>query len=120
MPATSQSPAARETLDPFAGVPVVNETPVRLVGAGYSPTLPAFASSFVAVPTIPAVLDGVIVLVACRVVNFPEAGVTLPIAGGDAKIEFTKAVVAICVVFVPAAAVGAVGTPVKAGDANVA
>lgn len=29
----------------------------------------------------------------------------------------TKAVVAICVVFVPAAAVGAVGVPVNAGDA---
>jgi hypothetical protein len=32
----------------------------------------------------------------------------------------TKAVVAICVVFVPGAAVGAVGTPVSAGDASSA
>jgi hypothetical protein len=30
----------------------------------------------------------------------------------------TKAVVAICVVFVPAVAVGAVGVPVSAGDAS--
>ena len=33
---------------------------------------------------------------------------------------FTNAVVAICVVFVPAVAVGAVGTPVNAGDARPA
>ena len=32
--------------------------------------------------------------------------------------EFTKAVVAICVVFVPVAAVGAVGVPVSAGLAS--
>jgi hypothetical protein len=30
----------------------------------------------------------------------------------------TKAVVAICVVFVPRLAVGAVGTPVRAGEAS--
>lgn len=35
-------------------------------------------------------------------------------------IEVTKAVVAICVVLVPAAAVGAVGVPVKEGEAIVA
>lgn len=120
MPATSQSPAPREMLAPFAAVQVVRETLVRLLGVGYSPTLPEFALSFVAVPTMPAVLDGVIVLVACNVVNFPVFGVTFPRAGGDAKIVFVKAVVAICVVLVPAAAVGAVGTPVKAGEANVA
>ena len=31
---------------------------------------------------------------------------------------FTKAVVAICVVFVPAVAVGAVGVPVSAGETS--
>ena len=31
---------------------------------------------------------------------------------------YTNAVVAICVVLVPTAAVGAVGTPVKAGESN--
>ncbi|NUY33295.1 hypothetical protein F0160_22685 [Paraburkholderia sp. JPY303] len=50
-----------------------------------SPTLPAFALSFVVVPTMPDVLDGVIVLVACSVVNFPAAAVVPPIAGGDAR-----------------------------------
>lgn len=38
------------------------------------------------------------------------AALPVPIA------EFTKAVVAICVVLVPAGAVGAVGVPVKAGE----
>jgi hypothetical protein len=40
------------------------EVAVVVPGVGYSPSLPAFALSFVPVPTIPAVLDGVIVLVA--------------------------------------------------------
>ena len=38
------------------------------------------------------------------------AALPVPIA------EFTKAVVAICVVLVPAGAVGAVGVPVRAGE----
>ena len=33
---------------------------------------------------------------------------------------FTKAVVAICVLFVPLAGVGAIGNPVNSGDSNVA
>ncbi|KVF16108.1 hypothetical protein WJ05_04670 [Burkholderia vietnamiensis] len=85
VPTMSQSPAVNETLAPFAAAPDVSDTPVRLVGVGYSPTLPADALSFVVVPTMPAVLDGVIAPVACNVVNFPAAGVVAPIAGGDAR-----------------------------------
>lgn len=47
--------------------------------------------------------------------------VGVPVNAGDARgayVPTTKAVVAICVVFVPGAAVGAVGVPVNAGDAN--
>jgi len=54
---------------------------------------------------------------ALSVVNAPVFGVVFPIAGGAAGIASTEAVVASCVVFVPAAAVGAVGVPVSAGDA---
>ena len=36
----------------------------------------------------------------------------------SATAVLTKAVVAICVVFVPAVAVGAVGVPVRAGEFN--
>jgi len=43
----------------------------------YSPTLPAFALLFVVVPTIPAVWDGVMVLLAASVVNEP----VLPLIG---------------------------------------
>lgn len=51
-----------------------------------SPMLPAFALSFVVVPTMPAVLDGVIVEVACSVVNLPAAGVVVPMAEGEANV----------------------------------
>ena len=51
-------------------------------------------------------------------VNVPCAAVVFPICGGAAKIVFTNAVVANCVLFVPAVAVGAAGTPVNVGDAN--
>jgi hypothetical protein len=64
------------------------------------------ATEFVAAPVL------------VSVVNDPAAGVVLPIAGGAAKIVFTNAVVASCVVFVPAAAVGAAGVPVNVGDAS--
>ena len=40
---TSQSPAVSEALATFATVPDVNETPVRLLGVGYSPTRSAAA-----------------------------------------------------------------------------
>jgi hypothetical protein len=38
-------------------------------------------------------------------------------ANWSSRVALTKAVVAICVVFVPFAGVGAVGVPVKAGEA---
>lgn len=143
-----------------------------------SPTLPAFALSFVVVPTMPFVLDGVNVPVLLSVVNAPVLAAVLPIGPGDAKrftnpvpltVELalsvvnapvlgvvfptavlfspldaasvvnapgegvtlptpavgglansvsTNAVVASCVVFVCAAAVGAVGVPLNAGFAR--
>jgi hypothetical protein len=50
-------------------------------------------------------------------VTAPVCPTTLVTAPGDALIAaVVNAVVAICVVFVPGAAVGAVGVPVKAGD----
>jgi hypothetical protein len=39
---------------------------------------------------------------------------------GEPPLARTKAVVAICVVFVPSVAVGAVGTPDRAGESSVA
>ncbi|MDR0240744.1 MAG: hypothetical protein LBJ65_03985 [Burkholderia sp.] len=59
IPDTFQYPALNDMLAPFAEVPDASDTPARFVGVGYSPTLPAIAFSFVAMPTIPAVLDGV-------------------------------------------------------------
>jgi hypothetical protein len=50
-----------------------------------SPTDPAFALSAATVPTMPEVVDGVIVLVATTVVNLPAAGDVVPMAGGLAK-----------------------------------
>lgn len=63
-PHTSQSPAVREIDVTFIGVPDVidNGEPCDTVLETYSPTLPAFALLFVVVPTMPAVCDGVIVL----------------------------------------------------------
>jgi hypothetical protein len=52
------------------------------------------------------------------------ASVTAPVrpatevTGAEGALARTKAVVAICVVFVPSVAVGAVGTPVRAGEAK--
>jgi len=53
-PETSQSPAESEILVMFNPVPLValTDDPVAVM---YSPMLPAFASLFVVVPTIPAV-----------------------------------------------------------------
>lgn len=68
----------------FAFVPLDKEVGPA-VDVTYSPTLPAFALSFVVVPMMPAVEDGVIVLVAWSVVNLPAPGVVAPIAGGDAR-----------------------------------
>lgn len=150
-PQQFQSPAVREMLVALTVTPLVIAVPVVELLAN-SPILPAFALSARVVPTIPEVVEGVNVLVDCRVVNLPAAAAVVPIAGGDAKyvenpvpltvpeadrvvadtlagvvlpsdggaakIVFVNAVVASCVVFVPAPAVGAVGVPVNAGEAN--
>lgn len=87
---TSQSPAVREIDVTFVAVPLVSETGVLLVAHPvglpplvtceqmYWPILPAFALSLVAVPAMPAVLDGVIVPVAVS-----AAVVTVPVNVGD-------------------------------------
>lgn len=75
LPLTSQSPAVREMDDPFAAVPLVSGTDERSEGVGNSPTLPALALSFVVVPTMPAVDDGVIAPVNVRAPTLePNAG----------------------------------------------
>lgn len=74
---TSQSPADSDMLVAFAAMPEVKET-VLVVFVGFSPALPDCTLSPSVVPTMPAVVDGVIVLVACRVVNFPAAAVVAP------------------------------------------
>lgn len=107
-PCTSQSPAVRLMLAALAGVPEVSDVPVVLAGVGYSPTLPAFALLFVVVPTMPLVCEGVKLPLAARVVKEPAR--LFPVMA-----EFTIAVVATCVVFVPAAAVVAVAAP-RAGE----
>lgn len=111
-PDISQSPAVREALVQFALVLFVSEVPL-VEFVTYSPTLPALALLLVVVPTMPAVWEGVYAPLDARVVNEPARA--LPVMA-----ELTIAVVAICVVFVVAAAVGAAGTPVKVGDAKVA
>lgn len=62
-PVTSQSPAVSEMLAMFTGTPAVGMETFVPVAVTYSPTLPAFALLLVVVPTMPAVWDGVIVLV---------------------------------------------------------
>lgn len=122
MHCTSQSPAVRDTLETFDATPLLSETFVRFVGEGNSPILPELALSAAVVPTIPAVLEGVIVLFALIVVASTGRRVVLPKppAGGLANSPSTNAVVASCVVFVLVAAVGAAGVPVKVGDASSA
>jgi hypothetical protein len=107
---TSQSPAVREILVTLRGVAVVMLTPVP-VAVTCSPTLPAAGLSFVTVPLMPMVEVGDIRPLAPIVVNEPAR---LP----PVTAEFTIAVVATCVVFVVPVAVGAVGVPVIAGDAE--
>jgi hypothetical protein len=65
----------RETAEPTGTVELTN-----------SPTLPAFALSFVVVPLMPEVLDGVIRPLAASVVNEPALGVVEPIAPGFANV----------------------------------
>lgn len=69
----------------FAGVPDVTEI-VELLLLAYSPQLPELALSLVRVPARPAVVDGVMAPVACKVVNFPVLAVVLPMAPGDANV----------------------------------
>ena len=90
VPATSQSPAVSETLVAFAGVLFVSDVP-EVVFEANSPILPAFALSFVVVPTMPFVLDGVNAPVLLSVVNAPVLAAVLPIGPGDAK-RFTNPV----------------------------
>jgi hypothetical protein len=71
----------------LTGVAVVRDVPNVAEGLTNSPIDPAFASSFVVVPMIPAVLEGVIAPVACNVVNLPVLGVVDPIAPGDAHVK---------------------------------
>lgn len=118
-PYTSQSPAVRDIEATFKGEFEVIAVPPELVAAMTSPTLPAFALLLVVVPTMPLVCEGVKLPVDERVVKAPVLGATLPIPTcGDCKVPSTKAVVASCVVLVPAAALGAAGTPVKVGLAS--
>lgn len=122
-PSTSQSPAVRLIDAMFWVVPLLRETgvlellwhpvgepPFVTWAQTYSPTLPAFALLFVVVPAMPAVCDGVMMPLAAIVVNDPA--LPPPVTAFCAN-----AVVAICVVLVPALAVGAVGVPLSAGDA---
>lgn len=119
LPQTSQSPAVSEIEVTLALALLVNATadPEGTFDDTNSPTLPAFALLFVVVPTMPAVCEGVIAPVAIKVVTAALLGVVLPNAGGVPNCPLTKAVVAICVVLVETAAVGATGTPVNVGDA---
>ena len=65
-------------------------------------------------------LFGVASAISCAIIAMVDE-LTPPILFDEAVIlELTKAVVAICVVVVPSAGVGAVGIPVKAGDAKFA
>lgn len=102
-------------------VPEVTEVgePVVTDAARYSPTLPAFALSFVVVPTMPAVLEGVNVPVLLNVVKAPVLAAVLPIGPGEAK-RFTNPVPltvddADSVVNAP---VLAAVEPIAGGDAN--
>jgi len=119
-PVTSQSPAVSEKLVALANTPVLSEVPL-VVAVEYSPTLPALALSAAVVPTIPEVVEGVIVLVACRVVNFPAFAEVPPIAGGLARyVENPEPETAEDADNVVKAPVEAVLEPTGPGDAKVA
>lgn len=104
----------------FATTPELREVPVVEL-FGYSPKLPAFALSFVDVPTMPAVLDGVMAPVVCSVVNFPVFAVVPPIAGGDARyVENPLPLTVLLADSVVNAPVEAVVDPTGPGAAKVA
>src|SRR5215471_1006263 len=63
-------------------------------------------------------LESTNAVVAICVVFVPAAAVGAVGVPANAGLEVTNAVVASCVVLVPAVAVGAVGMPVNAGDAR--
>ena len=66
------------------------------------------------------VLFGVAAAISCAIEAIVDE-LTPPILFDEAvMLDLTKAVVAICVVLVPSAGVGAVGIPVKVGDARFA
>ncbi|MFM0174130.1 hypothetical protein PQR33_32920 [Paraburkholderia sediminicola] len=97
VPDTSQSPAVKLMLVQFDGAAVVSDVPA-VAFVPYSPTLPVAALLPLVTPTI----FGVVIVGELEVIAFAS----------------TNAVVAICVVFVPTVAVGAVGVPVSAGEAS--
>lgn len=78
-PSTSQSPADNGAVAQFTATLFVMLVPVVAAGLMNSPTLPAFALSPSAVPTMPAVDDGVIAPVAVIVVKRPVLAVVAPI-----------------------------------------
>lgn len=118
-PIHCQSPAVRETEVTSADVFVVMDTDDAELEI-YSPTLPACALSPNVVPTIPDVVEGVMVLVACRVVNFPDDGVVPPIAGGDARyVENPVPLTVLEALSVVNAPLEAVVFPIGPGDENV-
>ena len=90
IPVTSQSPAVNDTVARSTYEAVVRpvNAPVEVTN---SPTLPAFALSFVVVPTMPFVLDGVNAPELLSVVKAPVLAAVLPIGPGDAK-RFTNPV----------------------------
>jgi hypothetical protein len=85
-----------------------------------------FVPAVCVTPVVPVGREGVPVKVGLAVGAAPltsaTASVTAPVRPATEvtapALASTKAVVATCVVFVPLAAVGAVGTPVRAGDAR--
>lgn len=78
-PDTSQSPAVSTIAAMLLGVVVVTDM-APLVVVNTSPIDPALALSARVVPTIPAVVDGVMVLVATIVVPLTASAVVWPIA----------------------------------------
>ena len=90
----TQARHAKTGAEPDAFKPLRNPAGVIAVAV----SVPAIASALVAISIFPATVSDAFAIVT------PLTAVV------------TKAVVAICVVFVPGAAVGAVGVPVSAGD----
>lgn len=116
----SQSPAVSETVARSMYDPLVRDTLVTAAD-WYSPILPAFALSFVVVPMMPAVDDGVYAPDVDSVVNAPVLAVVFPIGPGLANREVKPAPLTVLVAdSVVNAPVDAVVDPIGPGAANVA